>query len=162
MEGSKDLLKFPEEHLHKLAESFAEAMVHRSKGENQQATEILFDIISEEPRLAEPRIELAQLSVANGDLDDAEIHILEAISILEKGGQWLENISENAMLSNAFDTLGVVYQTKSESDEVLFGPPDEWRGMLKQAAAAFLRASNIDPTNTDARFRADSILQSDK
>lgn len=152
----------PEAHLAGLVERFREALRLRSeKNDIDGASEILREILRVEPRLAEPRMELARILLDVGQFGEAEEQAREAIRILEAGGQWTDDLPENVVLSLAWNILAEALRRRADTDEVVFGDPDEWRHLVALARQAFKRAAELDRTNEHAaewaaRFEIDA------
>lgn len=141
-----------EPHLQGLGEQFMAALEVVRKGKVDEAAEALRAILRVEPRLAEPRIELARLHLELAQPDEAAEQAEEAVEILRSGGQWIEDLSEEAVLSIAWDLRGEALRRMADKDEVVFGDPDEWRRLIEQSAAAFKEAARLDPDNAHARY----------
>lgn len=144
----------PDSTLQALQPRFLSALKLRNDGKVDAAMEILRGILLVEPRLAEPRLELARIYLDLGRLDDAEAEAREAIRILDGGGQWTDDVPEPVMQALAWATLGEVLKERASSDEVVFGPEATFRELLEQSRAAFARAHALDPSDTDAEIAA--------
>ncbi len=138
------------ENLKRLEIQLQAALELRRKGEIDKAAEALKGILKSEPRLAEPRLELASILLHAGQLEEAEGHAEEAISILESGGQWTDEIPENVLLSMAWSLLGESVRRQAESDAVVFGDPEEWKNLMERTKEAFKKAETLDTDNTHA------------
>jgi tetratricopeptide (TPR) repeat protein len=146
---------FPDErHLAELGPRFVEAMRLRERGRLDEATEALQGILRAEPRLAEPRMELARVWLETGRLEDAEAEAREALRVLEAGGQWTDELAEHVVLALAWALLGEILRERASTDEVVFGPEDDFRELIEQSRAAFSRAHALDPTDTHAGLGA--------
>jgi tetratricopeptide (TPR) repeat protein len=142
-------LELPEEtHLHDLGPRFTAALRLRAEGQVDAALERLRAILKVEPRLAEPRLEIARILLEVGQLDDAEAEAREALRILETGGQWTDDLPENVVLAIGYALLGEVLKERASSDEVVFGPEEAFRELLESSRAAFARAHTLDPSDT--------------
>jgi tetratricopeptide (TPR) repeat protein len=138
----------PETHLADLGPSFVEALKLRGEGSVDAAMEKLRAILKAEPRLAEPRLEVARILLELGQLEDAEAESREALRILESGGQWTDDLPENVVLAVGYALLGEVLKERASSDEVVFGPEDVFRDLIESSRAAFARAHALDPSDT--------------
>jgi tetratricopeptide (TPR) repeat protein len=147
-------LEDPEEHLEGLEELFLSAMDARRKADFDQATKLLHKVLRREPRLAEPRLELAGLLMEAGQLDEAVEQAREATRILDAGGQWNLDVPAHAMRSLAWDTLGEAIRRTADQDSVVFGDPEVWKGLMDEAKAAFRTAAQLDPDNAHASYAA--------
>lgn len=149
--GVQDLA---EPHLDGLDARFLGALESIRAGRVDQAAEELRAILKIEPRLAEPRLELGRLLLDAGQLDEAAEQASEAISILESGGQWVEDLPEEVVLSLAWDLRGEALRRTADQDEVVFGDPAEWTRLTEESQAAFKKAAELDPDNVHARYWA--------
>jgi|TARA_B110000495_G_C22823128_1_gene480431 tetratricopeptide (TPR) repeat protein len=143
-----------EAHLDGLGEQFLTGIECIQKGDMDAAAEHFQRILRVEPRLAEPRIELARILLETKQPKEAEAEVREAIRILEAKGVWLDTLPENQVSSIAFGLLGEALRTLAESDGVVFGPPDAWRAIVEEAHAAFKKARELDPDNSHANYWA--------
>jgi tetratricopeptide (TPR) repeat protein len=134
-----------------------EAIARMEKRDIDGAAELFRRILLTEPRLAEPRIEIARILIETGQIDEAEAEVREAIRILENGGQWLEIISEKEVQSVAYGLLAETLRIRAETDEVVFGEPDIWRAIVDESHAAFRKARELDPENTHAEYWASNF-----
>ena len=155
--SEKDHLEEPEAHLIGLNEQFMDALQRFAKKDVDGAAEQFRRILQVEPRLAEPRIELARILIETAQSDEAEPEIREAIRILENGGQWLDSLPENQVLSVAYGLLAEVLRVRAEDDTVVFGDADKWRAIVDESHAAFRKARELDPDNAHAEYWASSF-----
>ena len=103
-----------------MQELFMAAMEHRQMGQTKKAEVCLLEILKNEPRLPEPHLELAHIYHATKQLEEARIHIEEAVQYLENGGQWLD-LPEQEVLSMAYVIQGDIYRSLADLDEVVLG-----------------------------------------
>lgn len=140
----------PEPHLAQLGEKFQAALVFRQKGDDTQAEPILRAILAVEPRLAEPRLELAHIAIGRGDWAEAEDQALEALERLRAGGQWIDTLPPGELLSFAANLLGEVLVREIEDGDLLLEDPVGFRRTWNEAAKLFREAVRSDPSNADA------------
>jgi tetratricopeptide (TPR) repeat protein len=143
-----------EGHLGALGPRFFAALGLRSGGKVDAALEAFNEILRLEPRLAEPRMEIARIFLEMGRLEDAEAEIREAIRILEAGGQWTEDLPENVVLALAWSLLGEILKEKASTDEIVFGDAATFADLLDQSRFAFARAAELDPHDTASHVTA--------
>ena len=141
-----------EKQLLALQERFMQAVNAKQKGDIDGASEILRSIISIEPRLPEPHLELAHILIGVGQLEDGHVHAQEAVKMLEMNGQWVDDIPENVMLSLAYNTLGECLRRLADQDEIVFGEPDKWKDLIEQSRSAYKKAAALDPDNPNADY----------
>lgn len=137
-----------------LPELFMAAVTFKDRGELDRARDLLREILRREPRLAEPRLELGRIHLDAGRVEDAEVETREALSILERGGRWLETLAEHEILSVAHGQLAEILRQLADSDELLFGDPEVWRRTLDEAKAHFAKSVKLDPTNAHSEYHA--------
>ncbi|MFT5680737.1 MAG: tetratricopeptide (TPR) repeat protein [Myxococcota bacterium] len=135
-----------------LQSRFLQAMAARERGDVDGAAELLRGILRIEPRLPEPRMELANILLGASQLTEAEEHLREAIQSLETGGQWSEELPENVVLSLAYGTLAEVLRRQADSDEIVFGDPAGFEKRIREAKSAFKKAAALDPDNVHAGY----------
>lgn len=149
-----DPTKLDESHLAHLGPRFLDAVAKRTAGKVDAALEAFTEILKAEPRLAEPRLEIARIYLEMGRLDDAEEEAREGLRILESGGQWTMDLPENVVLAVGWALLGEILKEKAASDEVVFGDPAVFTDLLAQSRAAFARAAELDPSDTASHVTA--------
>jgi tetratricopeptide (TPR) repeat protein len=149
-----DLFNDAEDHLKDLDNQFMAGVEMLSKNDIDGGAECMRRILRVEPRLAEPRVELARVLLETAQLSEAEAEIREAIRILENGGQWIDHLPENEVQSVAYGLLAEVLRKRGESDEVVFGDATEWRAIVDESHAAFRKARDLDPKNAHADYWA--------
>lgn len=149
-----DVLGQREAHLQDLGTRFLGALERARRGDVDGAAEELRAVLKAEPRLAEPRIELARILLATDQPEEAAEQADEAIRILDGGGIWTEDLPEAVVKGVAWDLKGEALRRQSDRDEVVFGDPERWRELTEQARAAFRRAAELDPSNAHAAYWA--------
>ena len=147
----------PESHLEGLDEQFIDGTKRLADGDIDAAAEVFRRILTTEPRLAEPRIELARILIETSQLKEAEAEIREAIRILENGGQWVDGFTEEQVLSVAYGILAEVLRVLAEGDDLVFGDPEVWRNVVDESHAAFRKARELDPENAHADYWAGGL-----
>ena len=135
-----------------LQQRFQQALQARARNDVDGAAELLRSILQIEPRLAEPRMELAHILINANQLTEAEEQAREAIRILESGGQWTDDLSGDALLSLAYTTLGEALRLRADSDEIIFGDPEAFQRLHSESRTVFLKASALDPENQHAIY----------
>jgi tetratricopeptide (TPR) repeat protein len=146
-----------EDHLDGLGDKFMDGLKRLENADIDGAAECFKRVLAVEPRLAEPRIELARILMETQQLKLAESEVREAIKILENGGQWLDLVTEDELTSVAYGILAEVLRVLAESDAVVFGDPDIWRNIVDESHAAFRRARELDPENSHASYWAGGL-----
>ncbi len=137
-----------------LAPRFLAALELRVAGDVEGATKALQDLLKLEPRLPEPRLELAHIHLEAERLPEAESEAREALKWLAQGGQWVEDLTEKQALSLAHGILGEILREKAALDEVVFGDEETFRGILAESTEHFAKAAELDPENEHASHHA--------
>lgn len=135
-----------------LQNKFQKAIQAKHNNDIDLSNRLFKEIINIEPRIAEARFELAHNYLETKQLEEAQSHSEEATRILEDGGQWLEDISENSLLAMAYSLQGEIYREQANSDEVVFRNPDEFHRLLALSKSFFVKAAATDPNNEFAQY----------
>ncbi len=143
-----------QEALAALGPRFMGALQARADGDIDTAEEELRAILKVEPRLPEPHMELARVLLDTSRLEEAEEHAREALTHLEAGGQWTEELPENVVLALANALLAEILRQHADQDDVIFGDPERFKGMLDEARSRFARAAELDPRDEYSSFHA--------
>lgn len=141
-----------DEVLANLSLRFQQGLRRLEGGDLDGAADLFRGVLREEPRLAEPRMELARMCLDTGQLEEAEEQIREAIRILETGGQWVDDLHEDVVQSLAHGLLGEILRQRADSDEMVFGAPERFKALMDEAGAAFRKAATLDPANAHAGY----------
>jgi tetratricopeptide (TPR) repeat protein len=150
-EGTPD----PEEAaLDALGDRFLTAMKLKDDGKLEKAEEILRAIIAVEPRLAEPRIELARILLDTERIPEAEDHAREGLEQLETSGVWTAEIPPNIVKGVAHALIAEILRRRADDDDVIFGDPAAWKALLDEAKQHFEKAAELDPSDEYASFHA--------
>lgn len=143
-----------QEVLDRLAPEFFKALALRDAGHVDRAEEMLLEILKVEPRLPEPRMELARILLDTDRLGEAEPHAREALQHLTAGGQWTDDLPEHVVRSMAHALLAEILRRRVEDDDVVFGDAETFRALVAEAKAHFQAAANLDPTDATASYYA--------
>jgi tetratricopeptide (TPR) repeat protein len=139
-----------EGHLPGLGPRFLAAIEARAAGRVDEALEAFGAILKVEPRLAEPRMEIARIHLETGRIDEAEIEAREALRVLLAGGQWTDDLPENVVQALAWALLGEILKEKAASDEVVFGDPKLFSDLIAESRAAYAKAAELDPSDNSS------------
>ena len=115
-----------ETHLEGLADRFDEAMAARRAADTDRAIDLLRGILRDEPRLAEPHLELAGILLDLEQPEEALEHAREAVRLLSQGAIWTEAVPAKVLQGLAWDTLGECLKQTADQDSVVFGPEERW------------------------------------
>ncbi len=137
------------EHLEHL---FIAAMEARGSGESVRARELFRALLKEDPRLAEPYLELSTLAGEAEDWEEAEALARTGVDLLKAGGQWTDDLAEEEMMAFALNLLGEVLMHRAEED--LMTDPEAFQGRWNEAAALFREALRHHPRDEAARRNA--------
>ena len=137
----------------KLEDLWNQAMEARQEGDDSKARKCLRKLLKQEPRLAEPHLELGHMEIQRDDLDEAEVHVRMAVEILERGGQWIDDVKPSKLLSFAVNLLGEILFRRAER---ISAGDDRQRfdDLWNEAAGCFTRATGLDPENGEAKRNA--------
>jgi len=144
----------PEAHLDSLQDVMAEAFELRGQGKIAEAVGLFRRILAAEPRLAEPRLELAHLAASGEDWEEAEAQARMAVQVLRSGGQWTLDLSAEELLAFAVNLLGEVLVRSIDSGDLIFRDRKRFNAIWNEAATLFAEAQALDPSNEDARGNA--------
>ena len=139
-------------HLAPLASKLMQAIALREEGKHDAARALLHEILQADPRLAEPRLELAHLAALRADWEEAEAQAREAVELLHHGGQWTADIAGPALLSFAVNLLGEIVYRALQDGDLIFLDRAAFDARWNEAAGLFVEALRLDPTNEDARY----------
>lgn len=154
LDGVKNVdeaLAWDQEVLDALAPKMVAALEARRAGEDSVAEKLLRDILRNEPRLAEPRLELAHLAAEREQWEEARTQAELAVTTLRAGGQWTLDVEPPALLSFALNLLGEVIVRWLEEGDLLLRDRPEFTRRWNEAAGLFADACRLDGTNDDAR-----------
>jgi tetratricopeptide (TPR) repeat protein len=149
-----DLDESERAHLDALSERFMAALAQKDAGRIDAAEDALRAILRTEPRLAEPRLELARILLDTDRLEEAEDHAREAVDVLDNGGQWTDELPETVVQAIGHATLAEILRRKADEDDVIFGDPEVFREMVREAQQHFARAAELDPSEDYASYHA--------
>ncbi len=144
------LLDASESHLADLEKHFTKGLQLRAAEDDSAAREVFEKILKQEPRLAEPRLELAHIHLLSERFDDAHEHARLAVSTLRAGGQWTRDVEPTALLSFALNLLGETVARALEEGDLFLTDRPEFTRRWNRAAGHFAEAAEVDPTNEDA------------
>lgn len=140
--------------LDELGERFLSAISLKDGGSIDRAEDELRAILRAEPRLAEPRMELARILLDTDRLDEAIEQARESLDHLEKHGSWTEDVEENIVRAIAHATLAESLRRKADEDDVIFGDPEVFRALVAEARSHFERAAALDPQEDRSSYYA--------
>lgn len=140
--------------LDELGQRFLRALADKDAGKIDRAEEELRAILMVEPRLGEPRMELARIFLDSDRLSDAEDHAREAVETLEGHGTWTDELPKNVVLGLAHGLLAEVLRRRADEDDVIFGDATEFHALVAEAKKHFERAAELDPADEYASWHA--------
>lgn len=143
-----------EARLRALAEEFMSALQLKRDGKLDAAEDALTAILKAEPRLPEPRMELARIFLDTDRVGLAEEHARLALSNLEAGGQWLDSVPQNTLLALAHALVAESLRRRLDEDDVIFGDADAFKAMLEEAKTHFATAGSLDPSDEYSSYHA--------
>ncbi|MFK7929240.1 MAG: hypothetical protein AB8H79_13690 [Myxococcota bacterium] len=137
-----------------LAEQFMGALEHKRQGRVDRAEDDLLAILKAEPRLPEPRMELARIYLDTERVDSAEEHARLALKNLEDGGQWTDGLPENTVSALAHALVAESLRRRLDEDDVIFGDPDQFKALVNEAKTHFAKAGELDPSDEYSSYHA--------
>jgi tetratricopeptide (TPR) repeat protein len=140
--------------LGELGERFMTAIQHKDACRVDAAEDELRAILRTEPRLAEPRLELARILLDTDRLDEAEEQAREGLAVLQDGGQWTDEVPETVVNAIAHATLAEILRRKADEDDVIFGDPAVFHAMVQEAKEHFARAAELDSSEEYGSYYA--------
>lgn len=146
--------KLSEAALGELSARFLAALASKDAGKVDHAEDELRAILQIEPRLAEPRLELARILLDTERHEDAEEHARTGLANLLNAGPWTDEIPENTLKALAHALLAEILRRRADEDDVIFGDPDEWRALLDESKKNFEAAHALDPSDEYASYHA--------
>lgn len=150
-----DLPPDPEiEGLRRLGDRFLKALSAKDAGKIEIAEDLLRELIAEEPRLGEPRMELARILLDTDRISEAEDHAREALEHLEKTGPWTDEVPANIVRGIAHALLAEILRRRAEDDDVIFGDPAEFKALIAESKTHFEKAAELDPSDEYASYHA--------
>jgi|GEM_PF-1914824 tetratricopeptide (TPR) repeat protein len=150
-QAGHDNVEAPEGHLDSLAPKMLHAMDLRRQGKDDEAVEVLTDVLRAEPRLAEARLELCHIAASKGDWEEAEGQGRFAVETLRGGGQWTLDLESNELLSFALNLLGEVIVRCLEEGDLLMDDRPSFVARWNEASEFFRESLELDNSNRDAR-----------
>ncbi len=142
------------EALDALGQRFLAAVELHAHGNIDAAEDELRDILKAEPRLAEPRLLLGRILLDTDRLGDAEEHTREALTTLENGGQWTDDIDEKVLLGMTHAQLAEVLRRTADEDDVIFGDPERFKQLIADSQTHFGKAAELDPSDETSSYYA--------
>ena len=137
-----------------LSQQFMQALRLKEDGKIDKAEAALRDVIQQEPRLAEPHMELARLLLDSDRVGEAEDYAREALEQLEKSGTWTEDIPDNVVQALAHALLAEILRRRADEDDVIFGDPEVFKALVQESQAMFARAAELDDSDDYANYYA--------
>jgi tetratricopeptide (TPR) repeat protein len=147
MQVDRDLLKA-------LESKMRLAMSAREQGKDGEARELFEAVLKEEPRLAEPRLELAHMAALTEDWDEAQTQARLAVEILKRGGQWTQDVEPEVLLGFAINLLGELVVRPLEEGDLFLTDRPLFDASWNEASRLFALALEADPDNVEARRNA--------
>jgi tetratricopeptide (TPR) repeat protein len=140
--------------LEALGQRFMEAVNAKDRGDIDTAEDIFRTILRVEPRLPEPRLELARLLLDTDRLADAEPHAREAITHLEAGGAWTDELPEHIVKGVAHALLAEILRRIADEDDVIFGDPARFQKLVAESKEHFEKAAALDSDDSYSSYYA--------
>lgn len=143
-----------QQQLDRLGAQFSAALRDKDAGKVDQAEDAFREILRVEPRLPEPRMELARVLLDTDRMEEAEEHAREALTHLDAAGPWTEEIPENIIRGLAHALLAEILRRRADDDDVIFGDPIAFHDIVREAQHHFQKAHEYDPADEYASYHA--------
>jgi len=143
-----------EAELDALGDRFLDALKAKRDGQMDAAEDALRAILKIEPRLPEPRMELARILLDTDRLEEAEAQAREARQYLEDDGQWTEDLPTHTVLALCYALIAEILRRRADEDNIIFGDPDAFRAIVEESQQLFSKASELDPSDEYASYHA--------
>ena len=153
-EASEELLESDRDQLAELEPKLRMALAALEQGKENEAKKLFEEILQAEPRLAEPRLELAHMAAIAEDWEEAQSQARLAVEILERGGQWTEDVEPAVLLSFALNLLGELIVRPLEEGDLFLTNRPRFNSSWNEASEMFAKALEADDGNVDARRNA--------
>ena len=134
-----------------LEPTMRKALALRQSGQEVEAEKLLREIIRTDPRLPEPRLELAHLAAMRDDWVEAEAQARLAVEQIRAGGQWIADLPPPTLLSFALNLLGETLVRPLEEGDLFLVDRPAFTVVWNEAAGIFEEAARLDPDSEDAR-----------
>ena len=138
--------------LKQLEFKFLEAVQAHQNDDLDKAERINKGIIEIEPRLVEPNLELSTIALRREQFEEAQAYAEEGIRLCSLHGHWMDNFTDDELLSLAYCNLGEALRHQAQQDSVIFDSPDLFTELMEKAKEAYKKAAEIDPNNEFARY----------
>ena len=142
------------EHLKPLETEFLQAITLKEAGKIDEAEQVLRSILKTEPRLPEPRMELARILLDTERLSDAEEHAVTALADLQKSGPWTKMLEDDVVLALCHALLAETLRRRADEDDVIFGDPEGFQDLVKRSQSHFATAARLDPSDETSSYYA--------
>ena len=131
---------------------FLEAIQAHQNNDLDKAERINKAVLEVEPRLVEPNLELAYITLRREQFEDAQAYAEEAIRLCSLHGHWMDNFTDDELLSLSYSALGESLRFQAQTDEVIFEKPEKFAQLMEQAKDAYNKAASINPSNEFAQY----------
>ena len=138
--------------LKQLEFKFLEAIQAYQNDDLDKAERINKGILQVEPRLVEPNLELSTIALRREQFEEAQMYAEEGIRLCSLHGHWMDNFTDDELLSLAYCNLGESLRFQAQQDSIIFESPDKFAELMEQAKKAYQKAAEIDPNNEFARY----------
>ena len=134
-----------------LEAAFLGAVEAMGQGDLESAETGFRTVLLGDPRLPEPRLELAVILYRRTELEEAEEQARLALDQLERGWHWLDNFEPSQLQSHGHNLLGEIILASAGGNEKESLPSaDVLDERWAEAEACFKRAVGLDPSNREA------------
>jgi len=149
-----DILPHESDQLEQLGKDFMAALALKESGQVNASYDALTEILKKEPRLAEPRMELARLLLDTDRVEEALEHARHALGDLNNHGQWIDDIPENTIKALSHALVAEALRRRIDEDDLIFGDPEEFTKALNESREHFAKAAELDPSDAYSSYHA--------
>ncbi len=128
---------------------FGQAVEAYTRGKEEEALKLFKQVLSLEPRIPEPRLEVAMILFRRGELEEAEAQAREALAYLEKGWRAVESLTDDQLMAHGCNLVAEILKARTAREDVMHKDPHALRAMWEEAGRLVERAARLDPDNPD-------------
>ena len=134
----------------RLEAKFQQAITANQNNDVDRANKLFEEMIKEEPRFPEARLEYAFNLLNMERFEEALGQVEEATRLLEIDGAWLD-IDADVILSMAYSLQGETLRELAGLDENVFRNPEQFTQLMERAKSSFKKAAALDQDNAHAQ-----------
>lgn len=129
---------------------FMEGVEAMQGGDIPRAEVCFRSVLVKDPRLPEPRLELAMILFRREDLEEAEEQARFALEQVEKGWHWLDVMTDEELHAHALTLLAEILTARTLAEGLEVADGETLQETWSEAERLLRRAVQLDPHNGDA------------